>query len=273
MSNLTYHSRDKLENPTTVTWTDMLSDILAAAEEAEKNYRWTKRLMTTVYRDPKPERPRKVVAHLFVGEWTRYLKDAGEELRIRFRGGEGYVPRDRIGNERVLEIYFLDVGQGDSILIQTPDDKRVLIDGGENKSAHSFLQWKYNLRKYHKDFDAVIMTHGDADHAGGLIRILNDNHVAVRAIYHNGIAKHTDGSLGRVTSDEEGDMLVDLYNDIEDLKPRYNRLNKIYKDWVDVLEKVKNGLSDTISTSSVVVSTRTRGRSQSAASRLRSSLP
>ena len=213
--------------------------MLARAKEARKDYRWTKRLITTVYSDPMSGAQRQVVANLFVGEWIKYLEDVGEEVRIRFRGGEGYVPRENIGNKRVLEIYLIDVGQGDSILIQTADDKRVLIDGGMDKSAHSFLQWKYNLKKYHKVFDAIIMTHGDADHAGGLIRILNDNHVLVKAIYHNGITKREDGTLGRVTRVQEGDVLVDLYDDIDDLKPQYGQLKPLYRKWFDAVTKAK----------------------------------
>ena len=169
----------------------------------------------------------------------KYLEDSGEELHIRFRGGEGYTPSENIGKERILEIYFIDVGQGDAILIQTADDKRVLIDGGKDKSAHSFLQWKYNLKKYPKNFEAVIMTHGDQDHSGGLIRILKDKNVVAKAIYHNGIAKRRDGSLGNVVREQEGNMLTDLYDDVEDLKPRYSQLTKIYQDWVDVVTKAK----------------------------------
>jgi len=217
----------------------MSSKGLARAEKAKKDYRWTKRLKTTVYSDRRANRPRKTVANLFVGEWTRCLEDFGEELHIRFRGGDGYVSSKNIGSERVLEIYFIDVGQGDAILIQTADDKRVLIDGGKDKSAHSFLQWKYNLKKYYKIFDAVIMTHGDADHAAGLIRILKDSHVIAKAIYHNGIAKRRDGSLGEVAREPRGDTLVDLYSDIEDLKPRYSELTKIYQDWFDVVAEAK----------------------------------
>ena len=224
---------------TNIAWIDMSSKVLAKAEEAEKDYRWTKRLITEVYNYPRSNQQREVVANLFVGEWTKYLEDIEEDVRIRFRGGEGYVPREDVGNKRVLEIYFIDVGQGDSILIQTADDKRVLIDGGADNSAHSFLLWKYNLKKYHKIFDAVIMTHGDWDHSGGLIRILKDNHVLVKAIYHNGIAKRRDGSLGEVTQTEEGDVVVDLYDDIEDLKPQYSELTSIYQGWFDAVTKAK----------------------------------
>ena len=118
----------------------MSSNELEKAEEAKKDYSWTRRLIATAYRAPESEKPRKIVANLFVGEWTKKLSEVGEELRIRFRGGEGYIPKDDVSNERVLEIYFIDVGQGDAILIQTADDKRVLIDGGKDKSAYSFLR-------------------------------------------------------------------------------------------------------------------------------------
>ncbi len=217
----------------------MSSDDLARAEEAKKDYCWTKRLVTKVYSTPRSESRRKVAADLFVGEWTKKLGEAGEELHIRFRGGEGYLLPDDVGNERVLEIYFIDVGQGDAILIQTANDERVLIDGGKDKSAYSFLRWKYNLKKYHKIFDAVIMTHGDADHAAGLIPVLNDDRVITKAVYHNGIAVRKDDSLGETTHDEGGETLVDLYNDVEDLKPKYDQLSKIYQDWVDAVTKAK----------------------------------
>lgn len=138
-----------------------------------------------------------------------------------------------------MEVYLIDVGQGDSILIQTPDDRRILIDGGMDKSALSFLRWKYNLKKFSKIFDAVIMTHGDTDHARGLIHILNDNHVIVKRIFHNGVAKRMDGSLGEITRVKEGNVLVDLYDDIEDLKPQYGQLTKLYRNWVDAVIKAK----------------------------------
>ena len=128
-----------------------MSDAFSTARDKEKEYRWTKRLVTNVYEAPKSVRRRKIAAHLLAGEWTRYLEDKDDEIRVHFRGGEGYVQRDEIGDKRVLEIYFIDVGQGDSILVETPSDERILIDGGKDKSAHSFLRWKYGCLLYTSD--------------------------------------------------------------------------------------------------------------------------
>jgi len=207
------------------------------SEERQRNYRFTTRLKTVVHSDPKTAERRKIVARLLMGEWAEKLEEVGDELKIRFRGGIGYAPKENFGNDRTLEIYFIDVGQGDAILVQTPDDKRILIDGGKNEGAHSFLKWKYHLKKYSKIFEAVILTHGDEDHLKGLIEILNDEKVLVKSIYHNGIALRSGRSLGNVTQD--GEYLVELYDDVEDLRAKYDQLTPLYRNWVDAVNNAR----------------------------------
>jgi len=70
-----------------------------------------------------------------------------------------------------LKVHFLDVGQGDSILIQSPNGKNMLVDGGAKGSGAkvvSFLKVK-GVKK----LDYVVATHPDANHIGGLIAVLN----------------------------------------------------------------------------------------------------
>ena len=57
-----------------------------------------------------------------------------------------------------LEVFFIDVGAGDAILIQTPDDRRVLVDGGQTEDAYEFIRNKYRLdkRDHYVDFEAII---------------------------------------------------------------------------------------------------------------------
>ena len=70
----------------------------------------------------------------------------------------------------LLTVSFLDVGQGDSIFIQAPSGRQVLIDGGANtgvlREVAGVMPW------YDRSIDVVIPTHPDADHIGGLIDVL-----------------------------------------------------------------------------------------------------
>ena len=68
---------------------------------------------------------------------------------------------------KVLEINFFDVGQGDAILIQTPENKTMLIDGGPNNRVLEKLG--KNLPPFHKQINVVILTHPHADHVLGLV--------------------------------------------------------------------------------------------------------
>lgn len=71
-----------------------------------------------------------------------------------------------------LAIHIIDVGQGDSILIQTPNYKNILIDSGDENSSHilkSYLK-KHNV----KTLDIMIATHPDSDHIGSLDNIIYD---------------------------------------------------------------------------------------------------
>ena len=86
-------------------------------------------------------------------------------------------------------ITMLDVGQGDSILIEK--DRTILIDtGGERQKtkAIDILIPSLKARGIHK-IDALILTHGDFDHAGSAIELLH--HFKVAEVYFNG-AKDTE---------------------------------------------------------------------------------
>lgn len=77
-----------------------------------------------------------------------------------------------------LEIHVIDVGQGDSILIKTPDHRAVLIDTGGIPGVNSDFNigervvapylWRLGIRK----LDLLIISHGDEDHIGGSKEIL-----------------------------------------------------------------------------------------------------
>ena len=81
------------------------------------------------------------------------------------------IPKD-------LKIYFIDVGQGDSTLVVTPTNKRILIDSGGSENG-DFDVGKNTLVPYLLDrriiyLDYICISHFDSDHCDGFIYLLNN---------------------------------------------------------------------------------------------------
>lgn len=69
-----------------------------------------------------------------------------------------------------LRVYFLNVGQGDAILIETPDGVQMLIDGGPDTTVLQELSRV--MGPFDRTLDVVVATHPDLDHIGGLVDVL-----------------------------------------------------------------------------------------------------
>lgn len=89
----------------------------------------------------------------------------------------------------VLTVSFLDVGQGDAILIEGPTGVEVLVDGGPDRSVVRELPRL--LGPLDRQLDMVVATHPDKDHIGGLpdVFLLYE----VDALLTPGLASDTDG--------------------------------------------------------------------------------
>jgi competence protein ComEC len=78
----------------------------------------------------------------------------------------------KAGTGKNLFAHFIDVGQGDSILIITPNKKTILIDGGKNAAGEKVVAY---LRKVGvSTVDLLVATHPDADHIGGLEDVIRN---------------------------------------------------------------------------------------------------
>lgn len=101
-----------------------------------------------------------------------------------------------INTKPTLRVTFFDVGQGDAALCQFPDGKNVLIDAGD---ANEYVDYgkqvilPYLQRQGIRRLDAIVLSHGHADHIGGVASILKNISVA-RIIRSNCI---TDKNLYR----------------------------------------------------------------------------
>ena len=69
-----------------------------------------------------------------------------------------------------LTVTFLDIGQGDSILVETPDGVQLLIDGGPDGTVLRRLTEE--LPWFDRTLDIIVGTHPDKDHIGGLVDVL-----------------------------------------------------------------------------------------------------
>ena len=65
--------------------------------------------------------------------------------QVMYRGRTGWVRSHRLMPHHPLEMYCIDVGQGDAAFIVTPAGRKILIDGGRGHEAFQFLVWKYRL--------------------------------------------------------------------------------------------------------------------------------
>ncbi len=69
-----------------------------------------------------------------------------------------------------LTVNFIDVGKGDCILIQTPNNKNILIDGGLPIAGDEVV--KYIKDRKISKIDMMILTHPHIDHCGGLFDVI-----------------------------------------------------------------------------------------------------
>ncbi|HPL28708.1 MAG TPA: DNA internalization-related competence protein ComEC/Rec2 [Anaerolineae bacterium] len=85
-------------------------------------------------------------------------------VALIWAGGVARVPDGR------LHVTFLDVGQGDAILVQTPDGRRLLVDGGPDPTVLPAALGK-RLAPWQRSLDLVALTHPDEDHLAGLVPV------------------------------------------------------------------------------------------------------
>jgi competence protein ComEC len=81
----------------------------------------------------------------------------------------GFVARPAA--TRTLDVTLLDVGQGDAILVETPAGHDILVDGGPGGAVLRALGEELPWRD--RSIDIVVVTHPQADHASGLLGVLD----------------------------------------------------------------------------------------------------
>ncbi|MBW7884526.1 MAG: DNA internalization-related competence protein ComEC/Rec2 [Caldilineaceae bacterium] len=94
-----------------------------------------------------------------------------------------------------LHLWFLDIGQGDGIFVQTPSGRQVLIDGGASPQL-LFTELGAVMPFWDRTIDLLVLTHPDGDHMDGQIEAPARYEIAT-AIYTPHAAQHPDAETWR----------------------------------------------------------------------------
>jgi len=163
-------------------------------------------------------------------------EEQNNRVKIKHREREGWVTKEHIRDEPVLEVYFIDVGQGDSTFIVTPGRKKILVDGGINNRALQFLAWKYRLSEVSPEeklvIDLLVLSHADEDHINGLIYILGHPGIIIKEIIHSGIATFKQNEYKTTLGDLHIDgqkYLITSHDKLEELPD--NKLSDSFLKW------------------------------------------
>lgn len=169
-----------------------------------------------------PDSNKKITQCLW-GDWVSVRDDeapANGRIPVRTRGKIGWLKDGEISDGRVLEVNFVDVGQGDGAFIVTPDDGRILIDAGASDNMYRFLKWRFNLRpdRPAPDFELAVISHPDEDHYEGFRRLFEDSRFRFDEIRHNGIVERTgDDPLGPSETVGRKKFLTGIMTDHDEL--------------------------------------------------------
>ena len=206
------------------------------------------------------ERDREVKIELLWGDQFQIVTDPEDGFVTGWaRGRFGRIEEKYLGDESLLEFYFIDVGQGDGVLIRTPDGRHILIDGGykrasqpSGKNAADFVDWKFakDYKRDKIDIDVMLSSHPDADHYGGLWDLLNPDEmdeldlreVNVGQFYHCGVGWWKKNGGARTVGDIEEGLLTTILEDNQHVTQteEANATWKLQGDWGSFIRLVNN---------------------------------
>lgn len=214
-----------------------------------------------VYKFGQPRKKENLLATLFWGDNVRVVERVGDQWRLDFsrrvwneqvgryewlKFDAGIPAEARFRESAVLKARFVDVGQGDAAIIESPDGKLVLLDGGEGRHLRNYISaaWAHVLRFETLECEAIVVTHGDADHFAGLTKLLEETRgqgqpmFNTERIYHSGLVKAptsvgTNKIFGLSKKKDGRRYAVQLEDDPKVVADA--RLNKFFRPWKQAL--------------------------------------
>ncbi|HSW04912.1 hypothetical protein, partial [Aquabacterium sp.] len=143
--------------------------------------------------------PSKKLKQILWGDFLNVVEETPDLLKVSWGKDKTgnpvhfWVRRQDTQAERLLELVFVDVGQGDGCLLVVPladgSERLMLVDAGEGDNMLRFLLWRFGKFRNDFHFHAAVITHPDQDHYLGFQKLFELPTVHVDNVYHNGIGE------------------------------------------------------------------------------------
>lgn len=199
-----------------------------------KTFKYAAKNESPVYESVSNNKGVKIINRLLMGTYVGISEESGDYFKVATAGPDGWMKKSDLTENMGLKVFYLDVGQGDGVLIEI-GNLRILMDGGPGNHMHGYLtKWQYSyLLQYKKPvhIDYVFISHFDADHYKGLIPVLENPLFTFGTIYHAGILKFAtknnpfNSGLGDVVKVDKEKFLTDIFDDLLtlEIEAAYNR--------------------------------------------------
>jgi len=128
--------------------------------------------------------------HLLWGDEVTVESIDGKVAKVVGRKTSGYMRTSDLVSEQILQITFVDIGQGDGVFLTMPTGKHMLIDAGDGDSMQRFLRWRFDNFTSQVAFETAVISHSDQDHYGGFSDVFDEN-LTIGTLFHNGIMEQT----------------------------------------------------------------------------------
>ncbi|MCB0825892.1 MAG: hypothetical protein KDC26_06855 [Armatimonadetes bacterium] len=185
--------------------------------EESVGYRYAEFPSVKLYETKSKKTP---LRELLFGDWINVKEDVGGGwFKVRCRGTDGFMRKEDFREDKILEVVFLDVGQGDGCFLVTPKDEFLIIDAGEGNHMARYLQWRFSgFKKIKRKFDAAVISHPDLDHYLGFDDVFSIEGLSFKRIYTSGlIEQKVEKGLGEMTKSGNRTYCTGLVEDITQL--------------------------------------------------------
>lgn len=195
------------------------------------DFKYAAKNEASVYESVMNNTGKKVINKILLGTYVKIVGEDGDFYQVQTAGPDGWVKKTDLSDNMGLKIFYLDVGQGDGVLMEV-GNLRILIDAGPATNMYSYLtKWQYTYllnanQKVHIDY--VFISHFDTDHYKGIIKVLEDKRFTFGTIYHAGILKF---------ASTDNPYNTGLGNTVENNGVKY--LTKVFDNFLTVNEPAK----------------------------------